>query len=84
MLGPACACKVKTRGKTLTSKSHPRSVFYKKAFPKEWRTSDNDTSQAEAKTFLPPTASIWRSNYRGAWWAQHFLLANHHVGSWGL
>ncbi len=61
----AAALQVKKRGKTLTSKSNPRSIFYQRKGPSEFETSESDISQMEAKTFLPPGASIWRSNYRG-------------------
>ena len=71
-------CKVKKKGKTSVSKSNPNSVFYKIAFPKEFKVGEEDMSQADAKKFLPPQSSLWRSNYRGAW---HYHVAGHRRAS---
>ena len=74
---PPCRRKVKTRGKTLTSQTHPRSVFYKCKFPKEWKTSAHDMSQAEAKTYyLPSVTSGARIIGARAWLSQ--CLADAH------
>ena len=67
---PRYPCQVKIRGKTSTSKANPRSPFYKREFPKEFKRSENDMTQKQARVFLPPGCSIWRSNYRGACLAQ--------------
>ena len=71
-LGICLLLQVKKRGKTNTSKSNPKSIFYGRKFPGEWKTSASDISQSVAKTCLPPGASIWRSNFRGGSSARQF------------
>ena len=46
----------------ITSKKHP---LYRKVFPKSF--SLDEVQQSEAKQYLPPDTSIWRSNTRSAW-----------------
>ena len=53
------------------TKNHP---LYKSKFPGELPKATNDITQALAKTYLPPTASIWRDNARGGW---HVHVQNH-------
>ena len=62
---PCSPSQVKKRGKTLTSASNVKSIFYKKKWP-QWKSSTSDIAQAQAKLYLPPGTSIWRSNYRGS------------------
>ncbi len=47
------------------AKNNPNSIFFKKKFP-EWKSSDSDILQCQAKGFMPPGCSLWRSNFRGS------------------
>ena len=48
----------------LTHKAHPLNGY---RFPRAWPEGVDDVPQSAAKSYLPPGATIWRSNNRGAW-----------------
>ncbi len=73
---------VKKVGKTPTGRNNANSPFFGLKMPKELPTSDNDLPQSEARVYMPPFCSIWRSDVAGAWAPQRsFLNVSLHFGN---